>query len=526
MLPKLPLGISTFRKLIKSRYLYVDKTKYAYDLITGGERYFLSRPRRFGKSLLVSTLHEILAGEKDLFKGLWIATSDYEWHPHGVITLDLSALGIKDESTFASGICQALVEVADTYKLTISIDRNQPELALRAVVRALHEKFGYVAILIDEYDNPILNALHDQEKAKSIRDAMKLFFAAIKGLDAYLNFVLITGVSAFARAGLFSGINNLEVITLVNKFSGICGYTDQEVDHYFTGYIKAWAVRESLPDDELRGQIKDWYNGYQFGKNVPTVYNPFSLMNALAAQEFNNFWIQSGTPTFLIEELKKYYSQHGNIIVDFESLEVSADILQAFDVGEIPLPALMFQAGYITLSGYDEMNGLYSLEYPNKEVEIAVKGYLLEMFTNLTTNVVRQISNQLRSALNNGNVEELVSILRKLFASVPYQIHLKDEKFYHALIQTAFMAAGVTAQSEYSTSHGRADMIVTAAKFLYVIELKFNQPAELALQQIKDRRYYEQFSGQGKAIILLGISFAREPKNFDITYSTEKISQF
>lgn len=524
MLPKMPLDRSTFRTLRELQYLYVDKTKYAYDLITGGHRYFLSRPRRFGKSLFVSTLQEILMGEKDLFEGLWIAQSDYQWQPYGVIKLDFSKIDTDTIEKLNKSLCNALSRVAHDYELITTVDQTSPAIALEDVSRALHKKFKRVAILIDEYDSPIVHLLKDPEKAQQARDSMRHFFSVIKSLDEYINFAFITGVSAFTRAGLFSGINNLQIITLANRFSGICGYTDHEVHQYFDDHIQAWAANKKIPADELRAQIKDWYNGYQFGENVPTVYNPFSLMNALATQSFKNFWIKSGTPTFLIEQLKEYYSQHGNLIVDFEGLEVSDDILQSFDIGEIPLPALLFQAGYITLSKYDEESDLFSLEYPNREVETAVKGYLLEIFTNLKTSAVRHISNQLRSALNNGNIDEMVAALLQLFSHVPYQIHLKDEKFYHALVQTACTAAGVKAQSEYSTSRGRADIQIETPKILYVIELKLNQPAELALQQIKERRYYEPFLQRGKIVMLLGLSFTREPKSFDITYAAETIN--
>lgn len=381
MLAKLPLGISTFRKIRQSGYLYVDKTRYMYDLITSGERYFLSRPRRFGKSLLISTLRELLAGEKDLFDGLWIAQSDYQWQPHGVITLDFSVMGITDSETCKTGLLHALKKIAENYEIKGEINFTRPELALQDIVIKLYARFGRVAILIDEYDNPILNALHDKEKARSICDAIKIFFTTIKGLDEYTYFVFITGVSSFAKAGLFSGINNLQIITLENKFSDICGYTDQEVDQYFSDYMQAWASQSNITYNELREEIKDWYNGYQFGTNVATVYNPFSLMNALAVRKFKSFWIQSGTPTFLIQQLKQYYRQHGNIMVNFEGLQASENTLQIFDVEETPLSTLMFQAGYLTVSGYSELNDLYSLAYPNREVKKAVIGYLLEIFT-------------------------------------------------------------------------------------------------------------------------------------------------
>jgi hypothetical protein len=381
MLPKLPLDLSTFRILREKGYLYVDKTQYAYNLITGGRSYFLSRPRRFGKSLFVSTLQEILAGDRQLFEGLWIAGSDYAWKKHGVITLDLSSLGIKDVATFESGICRALAEIAARYEIAIPIDLKQPELVLRTLVQALHAKFGEVAILIDEYDNPILNLLREPERAKVIRDTLKHFFAAIKGLDAYLSFVFITGVSSFTKAGLFSGINNLQTITLNDRYAGVCGYTEQEIVDYFDPYIRVWANNQNISQETLYAKIKEWYNGYHFGKNMLAVYNPFSFMHALNAQDFTNFWIQSGTPTFLIEEFKREYSKQGDIAVDPEGMEVTEDILQAFDVGAMPLPVLMFQAGYLTITGYDQEYDLYSIGYPNQEVKMAFKGLKMAAFS-------------------------------------------------------------------------------------------------------------------------------------------------
>ncbi len=289
MLYKLPLDLSTFAKLRSLNYVYVDKTEYMYNMITGGHRFFLARPRRFGKSLLVSTLKEILTGNKALFNGLWIEKSDYTWQEHGLITLDLSAWGIDSAQKLKSGLLDALTEVADAYKLDIKTNETEPESLLRRIVKALYQRFGRVAILIDEYDSPLLRSLKNPDSAQIIRDGLCQFFTAIKGLDAEVDFVFITGVSSFTKAGLFSGINNLQILTLNEKYSGICGYTDEEVNHYFTAHIDAWAQKDHIPYTELRQQIKMWYNGYHFDYNVPSVYNPFSLMNALHEQSFENF---------------------------------------------------------------------------------------------------------------------------------------------------------------------------------------------------------------------------------------------
>lgn len=380
MLPRLPLDLSTFRELRKSHYLYVDKTKYAYDIITSGRRYFLSRPRRFGKSLFVSTLREILQGNKDLFEDLWIGKSNYSWDKYGIVELDLSTLGIDSPDTLKSGLCHALEEIAREHNLEIETDFASPELALRDVVKALRGRFGKVAVLIDEYDNPILQVLKNTKQSEDLRDAIRRFLAAIKGLDAFIDFVFITGVSSFTRAGLFSGINNLRDMTLNDRFAGICGYTDEEIDLYFSGHIQEWSEQAHVPYADIRMQIKAWYNGYSFGSSVLKVYNPFSCMNALEVRSFKNFWFQSGTPTFLIEELKKEHRKEEYRIIDPETFETTEDSLGIFDVGATPLPALMFQTGYLTITAFDPEKKLYKLGYPNQEVRSALQKHLLGIF--------------------------------------------------------------------------------------------------------------------------------------------------
>src|SRR3990167_7110265 len=265
MLPKLPISISSLNTLRTEDYLYIDKTDYVYKMLTGGEKYyFLARPRRFGKSLLVSTLQAALLGNKDLFNGLAIADCTYDWRPHGVIKLDLSILGIQDAHSLKVGICAALTEIIDQYQLKITIDFSNPSIALGKVVKALHTKFGRVAILIDEYDNPILHSLNNLQQATEIRDGLQFIFRTIKSLGPLINFIFITGVTSFSKAGLFSGLNNLDVLTLDEKYNAICGYTDAEIDHYFTSYLADWAQKTKYDVATLRMQLRDWYNGYIF----------------------------------------------------------------------------------------------------------------------------------------------------------------------------------------------------------------------------------------------------------------------
>lgn len=523
ILSKLPLDLSTFSELRKQKYLYIDKTKYAYELIMGGRRFFLSRPRRFGKTLFVSTLKEILLGNKDIFDGLWIEKSDYHWQPHGLIALDLSTLGIKNLETLETGLKGALVRVARGYDLDGDFTAETPEFLLFDLVKALKNKFGRVALLIDEYDNPILHALKDADLACEIRDGIRRFFAAIKGLDSELDFVFITGVSNFAKAGLFSGLNNLQVVTLDDHFAGVCGYTEEEINYYFKSYLQEWSEKENIALHELQKQIKYWYNGYRFSSQASSVYNPFSLMKAVASQSFKNFWFQSGAPTFLVKELEKEYRKQEYRLLDLDNLEITEDTLGIFDVGATPLPSLMFQTGYLTIVDYDRNKDLYKLGYPNFEVKTALQKHMLAVLTQIDFASADQISNQIKVALNCGLVNEAILLFKQLFSNVPYQLHMKEEKFYHALLQIACDAAGIKTQSEYSISHGRIDLKLELPNWLYIIEIKFNKTAESALTQIEQMNYHNPFIKEGRPIILLGISFNRTPKSFDITHKEKRL---
>jgi len=514
---KLSLDISTFSELRTSDYLYIDKTEYIHRMITGGRRFFLSRPRRFGKSLLVSTIKEVLTANKSLFHGLWIESSDYQWHEYGVINLDFSLLSRDSITNLHNTLKRELLLIAQYYKITIDPDEDHETLLIH-LVRSLFDRFGKVAILIDEYDSPILKTLYNEERAKEIRDSLQQFFTIIKGLDQYVQFVFITGVSAFAKAGLFSGINNLQILTLRDEYAAICGYTDEEIDHYFHNHMLEWTQKKDIPFDDLRKQIKQWYNGYHFGYMVPAVYNPFSFMNALAVQKFENFWFQSGTPQFLVEALKKK-----EYTFDPTDFTMSRDSLGIFEIGKTPLITLMFQAGYLSIVDYNDETQEYRLDYPNKEVQVSFQKYLLEVFINMDAVQAESLSFALRKAFVEEDIEGVVELLYQLFIHVPYQLHIKKEKYYHSLFMMICIGAQIKVQSEYSTSLGSIDLVLEFSKIIYVIEVKFNKSPEEALEQIKARKYYERFLHEGKTVILLGLAFKKEPSNFDITYVVEKL---
>ncbi len=473
--------------------------------------------------MLVSTLKEILSGNRSLFEGLWIDKSDYKWEKHGIVLLDLSIIEVTSTDDLRSGICELLQEVADDYALGIVLHTDRPDAALRALVRALYAKFGRVAVLVDEYDSPILQVLNDHEKANEVRSAIRRFFAVVKGLDSFIDFVFITGVSSFARAGLFSGINNLRIMTMDKRWATICGYTDQEVDHHLAPYIQLWANEKDEPYDKIRQEIKDWYNGYRFGADVPSVYNPFSIMSALDSKQFKNFWFQTGTPTFLVEELVKEYRKREFAVFDLEAFETTEDALGIFEIGATPLTALMFQTGYLTVSSFDKQKKSYQLGYPNFEVRTALQKYLLGIYASMDFTEAEGFALKLFSALNQKNSDEVVSLIKSVLVRVPYSLHIKEEKFYHGLLQVLFGAAGIKAYSEHQTSHARIDMVLELPALNYLIEVKFNESAEKALEQIEDRKYYEALLHQNKPILPLGLAFQRQPKAFEITYASRLI---
>ena len=523
MLAPFPLDLSSFGELRRQNYLYVDKTSYAHRLITGGRRFFLSRPRRFGKTLFLSTLQEILLGQRELCNTLFINTTDYHWQPYGVITLDLSALGIDSPATLKSGLKQALCETAEYYQLTIDTKPAEPEIILRNLVKALRKQIGRVALLIDEYDSPILHSLKEPVTAQTIRNSLQRFFAAIKGLDTELDFVFITGVTNFARAGIFSGLNNLRIISLDNRFGAICGYTEAELQQYFSAYLQAWAKQASLDYPQLLDRIKVWYNGYRFGNDTLAVYNPFSLMHAIDQCSFENFWFQSGTPAFLVNELVKETRKAEYPLFGAETFKVSSDSLGVFDIGATPLAALMFQTGYLTITGYDAALEQCEMGYPNQEVKTTLQRYLLTNLAKLDFANADRLTTSLRVALEQQDLPAFIRVLKQLFNNLPYQIQVKKEQFYHAILHAICDAAGLSVQSEYSTSHGRIDLIISLPARYYVIEVKFNQPASRALEQIIARNYHEHLTKHDKPIVLLGLAFQRTPKVFDITYAEQTI---
>ena len=524
----LPIGISGFSELRQENCVYVDKTKHVYSLLKNTRRTFLSRPRRFGKSLLVSTLEAALQGKKELFEGLWIAGSDYSWEPKGVISLDFSQLSIESKDSFIRSLIYVLKDIG---KMNEVLLEENPDLNVIFInlISAIYEKFKFVAVLIDEYDYPILHTLHKPDLAIEIRDIMKSFSCVVKAQKDFVKFVFVTGVSAFSKSGLSSGLNNLTNLTMNKKYSDICGYTDEEVDLYFKEHIKNWADLNKLPYKEIREQLKTWYNGYCFKENTSTVYSPFSFTSALFVEEFQNFWFESATLQVLLDELSKEERKNECKLLELDHLRGTGDLLQTFEIESLPLPALLFQMGYLTIDSYNPLTRNYQLKYPNLEVKASFHRHIVALLSHKSISYINPFIGDIYGFLAEENMDELVSTLTNILSNIPYPLHIEDEKFYHALLQTIFSAAGIETQSERFTSIGRMDIVLELPTVIYIVELKIKEAPKIGLTQIETQKYYQPFLHKGKPIHALALSFLRKKatkkasSSFTITYAIKKI---
>ncbi len=509
---KLPIGIQTLSKIIEGNYVYVDKTKIAYDLIQGGEYYFLSRPRRFGKSLFLDTLKDIFEGKKELFQGLYIYDK-WDWEDkYPVLRVSLGS-GVEKDINQLYPRLRWILEDAE-YDLDIKCKSKNPIECFKELIRRSYAKYNQkVVILIDEYDKPILDNITDSDVARQMRDAMKNFYAVIKDNDAYIRFVFITGVSKFSKMNLFSGLNNIEDITLNANYGNICGYTHNDLLTVFAEHLKG-------ADMEM---VKLWYNGYNyFGEKV---YNPFDILLFISNNfEFKNYWWSTGNPSFLIDMLKT-----GNYFIpSLENFTATEEILDTFDVDNIELIALLWQTGYLTIKERitDDLGVNYRLGVPNKEIQLSLNSLFI---TYLTTQTTQKLGFQ-RSLLNmikNADLNGLKDALFTLFASIPYNNFtnnklLEFEGYYASVVYAYLASIGMTTIPEDVSNLGRIDLTLQYQDKVFIIEFKLSEKATgAALKQIKEKHYYEKYSDFDN-IYLIGIEFSKEKRNI-VGYEWEKV---
>ncbi len=516
---KLPIGLQTFSELIRDNYVYVDKTKIIYELISTGKYYFLARPRRFGKSLLVSTLGDIFSGNKDLFKGLAISSLPYDWKQYPVIKISFSDIPCSTPEEFKKELRHYLLDIAKHHNIALD-DGDVPARMLREIVKQLSDK-NLVVLLIDEYDYPILRHLHEGSIADKMREILKDFYIVIKGLDEYLRFVLLTGVSKFAKTSVFSGLNNLEDISLAAQYNDLAGYTKNEISIYFKEHLTLSAEKMKISFEQLFEKITIWYDGYRFAKDaiVTKIYNPFSVMLCLKNSDFSNYWFATGTPTFLINLLKvKQYP-----LQSFESVKASEGELGQFDIEDIDLKVLMFQTGYLSIKAYNPETRNYTLGYANKETMDSLAELAIKSMSDLPRAQVYEIVVLLLKAFEKNDLKQLEAVLTELFASVPYTIQIGEEKYYQTIFYLILKMVGADIIVEYPTNIGRLDAVVQTKNSFFIVEFKINSTASKAIQQIEDKKYYQPYLSRGKNIILVGIAFDTIMKNVSsIEYKTYK----
>ncbi len=504
----LPVGPYTYENLIKGGFVYVDKTRYIYELLRPPIGiYFLSRPRRFGKSLLVSTLRAIFEGKRALFEDLWICQhTDYDFEKYPVIALDMSRMNVETPALFKASVRTEVAQLAQSWGIELAQQGHGS--AFGELIRKLGQDKP-VVVLIDEYDKPLLNHLTSPMRDE-MKAALKAFYIAIKANDAYLRFVLLTGVSKFSKVSVFSDLNNLEDISMHSMYATLLGFTQAELECYFADHLQALAAEQTMSLDALLEKIAFWYDGYRFTEKDAHVYNPFSTLLFLKHKRFAYHWFETGTPSFLLELIKNDPQSWRQIP---QEKWAGAEDFSIYEVERLhPLP-LLFQAGYLTIKDVrdDYAQRLYLLDYPNFEVETAFLGEILQHFSEVSQQ--SSCLYHLTQFFEAGDIDEVLEELKVFFASVPYTLHIKYERYYQTIFFAIFKLLGFNIDTEVRTNRGRVDVVVDMPDVTYLFEFKLFDTKEAALEQIKTLAYFQPFMRKGKPVMMIGVAFDQDEGN-------------
>ena len=515
---KYPIGIQNFESLREDGYVYVDKTERIYQLVNSGKYYFLSRPRRFGKSLLVSTLKAYFEGKRDLFEGLAIANREREWKVYPVLHLDLNSGQYDSVEALEEKLIHNLKKWENIWN-TPSDTSQSISSRFENVIHAANKQSGQkVVILVDEYDKPLLASIDNPILQSSFRSVLKAFYGNLKSCDEYIRFALLTGVTKFSHVSIFSDLNNLNDISSDSRYADICGITAEEMHHCFPSGIQALADKEGVAFEEMTERLRQMYDGYHFSEDTSKdIYNPFSVLNALGGQQLRNYWFSTGTPSFLIKLLR----QNNYPLQKFSTGSVVVKTLTSKDsIDDEPL-ALFYQTGYLTIKGYDKEFGSYRLGFPNREVEESFLNFLLPRYVGGTENRSSFFIENFVRDLREGDIDGFMERMKSFFADTPYELIKDLENHYQNVMFTICRLMGYYTVAEYHTSRGRIDMVVKASDYVYAFEFKFDKTAEDALRQIDTKEYLLPFSADGKHMIKIGVNFSKETHNID-NYLWEK----
>ena len=503
-----PVGVQNFEKVILGGYEYVDKTALIYELFNTGSYYFLSRPRRFGKSLLLSTLEAYAQGKKELFKGLALEKLERDWTVYPVLHMDLNTEKYDTQASLENKLELTLKQWEGEYGY--NPDEYSVATRFEGVIRRACEQTGRrVVILIDEYDKPMLQAIGNEALQNEYRNTLKAFYGALKSMDGCIRFALLTGVTKFGKVSVFSDLNNLMDISMDDRYVEICGISEKEVHAYFEEDIHALATATGLTYEETCAELKANYDGYHFTENAVGMYNPFSLLNTFAKKKFGSYWFETGTPTYLVELLKLHHYP----IEDLEHIVTSQPVLDSIDTASTdPIPVI-YQSGYLTIKGYNKMFENYTLGFPNREVE---QGFFKFLLPNYASVSVSKSPYQIQCFVEEvmaGKVDDFFDRLKTMFADIPYELARDREVHYQNILYIIFKLMGFYVQVEYHTSRGRIDLVLQTQDYVYIMEFKLNGSADEALAQIREKGYDAPFAKDSRTIYRIGVNFSDELRN-------------
>ena len=506
---KYPIGIQNFEDLRRNGYKYVDKTNFVYKLADEGKYYFLSRPRRFGKSLFLSTLEAYFQGKKELFEGLAIYDLETEWKKYPIFHIDLNTANFREKDSLYNVLNDYLTGWEDKYG-TRDSEVTLP-LRFKGVIARAAEKEGRgVVILIDEYDKPILQTLQTPELQAEHRAQLKAFYSVLKTQDRYIKFAFLTGVTKFGKVSVFSDLNNLMDISMDHRYISICGMTEKELLVNFKEGINELSETYGDTEEDTIAKLKARYDGYHFEEHTVGIYNPFSVLNTLSKLRYKDYWFETGTPTFLVELLK----MHNYRLPDMTKERVSNDVINSIDsLSTNPIPVI-YQSGYLTIKGYDERFKKYLLGFPNKEVEEGFLNFLLPQYTSAGSESPYMVDEFVKD-VEAGKAEQFIKRLTTFFASNSYQVAGNAELYFQNALYLVFKIMGFYTQVELPTSDGRMDVVIQTSDYIYIIECKLDGSAEEALQQIEVKNYAAPFAMDKRTIIKLGINFSSKTRGVE-----------
>ena len=504
-----PVGIQNFESLRRDGYFYVDKTAKIYELARTGRYYFLSRPRRFGKSLLISTLEAYFQGKRELFEGLAMQELEKEWKQYPVIHLDLNAKKFDTEEDLIRLIDRQLLVYESVYgrvPTDVTIDDRFVSL-----IRNAAEKSGErVVILVDEYDKPMLQAIGNDTLQSEYRNTLKAFYGVLKSMDGYIKFALLTGVTKFGKVSVFSDLNNLEDISRNPSYTDICGISGEELLRDFGEDIQELAAANGQTFEQACDQLKTDYDGYHFCPDSPGMYNPFSILNTFKSRRYGSYWFETGTPTYLVELLKK--SNYD--LEEMSHVETDADILDSIFTDDNPIPVI-YQSGYLTIKSYDKEFGIYELGFPNREVEEGFMKFLLPYYSSVSKTSSPFEIKKFVQDVKRGDIDGFMERLQSFLADCPYELAKDVELHYQNVLFIVFRLAGLYTKVEYHTSRGRIDLVLQTDSYVYVMEFKLDGTAEQALQQIEEKQYALPFAKDSRKVYTIGVNFSSETRNID-----------